>query len=164
AHQNVSISDVVRQAEHLRLPLIGVPLDKSEGSSYVDRLQTALLLLKGADIESVVFGDLHLESIRNWREVHVGPQLGCLLEYPLWQNDYQDLVSDLDRSEVPCRISAVEAAVAGVEVGMLFDADLRRCAVASGFDEFGEKGEFHSLAHVWDAPRNRALGLAESTT
>mgnify|MGYP003325860818 CR=1 FL=1 len=33
-----------------------------------------------------------------------------------------------------------------------------RCA-AAGLDAFGERGEFHTLARVWDVPRHTALGV-----
>jgi hypothetical protein len=37
----------------------------------------------------------------------------------------------------------------GVVVGAAFDASLAAQAEAGGWDAFGEKGEFHSVAELW---------------
>ena len=60
-----------------------------------------------------------------------------------------------------CRLSAVteRGAVAGCSVGELFGAEVMAKAAAAGADEFGEQGEFHTVAQVWEVSRERALGV-----
>lgn len=67
------------QAKHLKLDLLAVPLPPMCGNvDYIDRVNDALSVLQSkhmdADPESgaleieLVFGDLHLEAIKSWRE------------------------------------------------------------------------------------------------
>ena len=156
AHQDVGIDDIVKQATHLGLPLLGCPLHRSSGRAYVDHVAAALALV-GAPVRSLAFGDLHLDHIRGWREDALA-HLGFDLEFPLWHADYGELAADLAASRVPCVVSAVTVD-APVVVGAAYSADVAAACAAAGLDAFGERGEFHTLARVWDVPRHTALGV-----
>lgn len=180
AHQEVPIQQIIQQAQHLQLPLLGVPLHRhhnnSNSLSYVQRIQQALTVIEAHvakvtrtapnsgdtnAIQSLVFGDLHLEHIRKWRE----EQLGGLyrLEFPLWKVDYETLAHDLELSGVRCIVSS--STVDNVQIGESYDALFRETLKERGpagststIDLFGENGEFHTLAQVWEVDRNVALG------
>jgi len=174
AHQDIPIEDVVRQAQHLKISLLGVPLHRGSGQSYVDRLIQALKVLKPFNITSLVFGDLHLEHILEWRESALA-SLDYQREYPLWKKSYDELFADLEKSEVPCIVSG--STCDAVPKGTIFDRTFYNKIVkeapvtvsietgADGkerlqpVDAFGERGEFHSLARVWDVRREQALGI-----
>ena len=174
AHQDVSIEDVVRQAQHLKISLLGVPLHRGSGQSYVDRLVQALKVLEPLNVTSLVFGDLHLEHIRDWRESAL-TLLGYKREYPLWNLPYDDLFADLEKSAVPCVVSGSTCHV--VPQGTVFDRKFYNWIVSEApittsietgndgkersrpVDAFGERGEFHSLAQVWKVSREQALGI-----
>ena len=163
AHQEVSISDVARQAQVLDLDLLGVPLHP--GMAYLERVEAGLAraAAEAGRIESLLFGDLHLEHVRAWRDSELSG-FGYPLEYPLWHEDPGLLLEDLWASGVPCVLSACpgkppEPPVAGVEVGRRFDAELVQVLRSAGWDAFGEDGEFHTLAQVWLTSPERALGL-----
>ena len=174
AHQDVSIEDVVRQAKHLKISLLGVPLHRGSGQGYVERLVQALDVLEPLNVTSLVFGDLHLEHIRNWRESALSP-LGYKREYPLWNVSYDELFEDLEKSGVPCIVSGSTCKV--VPKGTVFDREFYSRIKADGpvtasietgadgnelmrpVDAFGERGEFHSLAKVWEVSREQALGI-----
>ena len=98
AHQQVSLSQIKGQADTLGLPLVLVPL--YAGPAYIDRLGIALgLIARRCTIHRLVFGDLHLEHIRQWREDHIGPlaqDYGASLHLPLWGANYADLARDLE--------------------------------------------------------------------
>jgi diphthamide synthase (EF-2-diphthine--ammonia ligase) len=103
-------------------------------------------------------GDLHLEHIRKWREDHIGPiaaELGMTLHSPLWRVSYVDLMADLVASKTPCRVCALgdppQGRSAIPKIGDLFDQGLINSLDAE-YDAFGENGEFHSIAEVWDGP------------
>lgn len=165
AHQDTYVHDALKQAVHLDLDLLAVPLHP--GMEYTDRIESSLELIRteyGAEDFTLVFGDLHLEEIRDWRIDALG-NMGKL-EYPIFGTPYETLVEDLKKSGVPCTITACEYGQAfmkqkceAVQVGRLFDQQLRDACVASGWDTFGENGEFHTLAQVWEVPRLQALGL-----
>ena len=81
AHQEVGVRQIVRQAEHLGLPLLGVPLHP--GHPYVDRIREAVSLVPA--IGRFVFGDLHLRHIREWRDTafrDLAGELGASLHFP----------------------------------------------------------------------------------
>jgi len=163
AHQEVGIDQVIKQASHLDINLVGIPLRRGSGETYTDRIQCGLQLIQNLiqpdhHVSSLVFGDLHLSHVKEWRD-KVLTKLDCQLEYPLWKKTYSDLLRDLEVSKVPCVISGSEQKE--VPVGIPFDRNLYERLVDSDVDSFGECGEFHSLVMVWEVPRLIALGLAK---
>ena len=151
AHQEISIDVICRQAETLGLPLIGCPLWPY--SPYVRSITDALHLIKSlapVPVRRVCTGDLHLEHIAQWRAEHLGPAvaaMGAHLYNPLWKVPYDRLASDLEASGTPCRVCAVS--IDDVHVGELFDESFRS-RLSPDTDAFGENGEFHTIAEVWD--------------
>ncbi|KAG7360437.1 ABC transporter substrate-binding protein [Nitzschia inconspicua] len=165
AHQEVNIDDIIKQASHLDITLIGVPLRRGSGETYMDRVQKGLEVVQaslpsGSEITALVFGDLHLAHIKEWRD-KVLSQLSYRLEYPLWKVPYATLLEDLEASQVRCQISG--SSCNEVPVGSFFDRNLYSELISregsGSIDGFGEAGEFHSLARVFDVPREIALGL-----
>jgi ATP-binding cassette subfamily B (MDR/TAP) protein 1 len=160
AHQDIPIANIVRQAEHLGLPLLGVPLHRQSSVSYKDRISQALKVVEKkttGKISALVFGDLHLQDIRKWRE----DQLACLgvpTEYPLWKMDYTELMDDLEASGISCVLSAVTNPDAG-KVGDVFDRTMMKRVMIASIDGFGENGEFHTQAEVWSTSRMKATGM-----
>ena len=85
AHHEIGIESVIRQAEHLGIPLLGVPLHPAH--PYADRVREAVALVPA--IARFVFGDLHLDHIRQWRETEFEKLIeerGATLHFPLWAN------------------------------------------------------------------------------
>ena len=151
AHQQVHMSQIKAQASTLGLPLLLVPL--YAGPSYIDRLGIALgLISRRCTINRLVFGDLHLEHIRQWREDHIGPlaqQYGATLYLPLWGANYDELAQELETSKVRCTVTAVNHEMTGssIEVGDVYDASLLR-RLPEHIDGFGENGEFHTIVEL----------------
>jgi iron complex transport system substrate-binding protein len=172
AHQEVHIEQARRQAAHLGVALLGVPLPRgaSGGGAYAERIAAALALLRGgagggARVLRAAAGDLHLDDIRSWREGLLAG-LGLSLSLPLWAHppgsNYASLAEELRASGVPCTVCAVACASAAAPVcavGDAYDARLRSALADAGLDAFGENGELHTLARVWEAPPAQALGL-----
>jgi ATP-binding cassette subfamily B (MDR/TAP) protein 1 len=160
AHQEVHIDQVIRQAKHLDIPLIGVPVHRRSSETYVEKIKRALNCITAKcdtdNITSLCFGDLHLEHIRSWRESEIS-KLGYELEYPVWEVPYINLMRDLEQSGVEVIIAATTKQ--GVQVGEKFDSHLHHRVEGLDMDGFGENGEFHSIAKVWTKSRSVALGL-----
>lgn len=145
AHQGLHIDDVIQQALALSLPLIGVPLHSDK--DYVDHILPALTL--SPQVNELVFGDLHLVHIRNWREQTFGahPDIqGFSLAFPLWQVDYEALFKQLALSPISITISATVPDLAWAQ-GLSYDADFI-ARLPEGVDPFGENGEFHTHVKV----------------
>jgi diphthamide synthase (EF-2-diphthine--ammonia ligase) len=167
AHQEVGIDQVIKQASHLDINLVGIPLRRGSGETYTDRIRCGLKVIQGfipskSRVSALVFGDLHLSHIKEWRD-KILAQLDCKLEYPLWKRTYSDLMDDLEASNVPCKVSG-STLEKEVPLGTPFNRKLYERLVDSDIDGFGECGEFHSLAMVWEVPRCTALGLEENNT
>jgi diphthamide synthase (EF-2-diphthine--ammonia ligase)/ABC-type Fe3+-hydroxamate transport system substrate-binding protein len=163
AHQDVHISSVVRQAEHLGISLVGVPMQRGSSEGYVSRIRKALDVIEkkiDSKVTALAFGDLHLDHIRNWREDRLG-SMGYEMLYPLWKVDYNDLTRGLQESQVPCIVSASERNE--IAVGEVYGPSLTDRLPALDVDLFGENGEFHSLALVWKVDRDIALGVTPYT-
>lgn len=147
AHQEVGFSKIEEQSAWLKSPLLAVPL--FTGMDYVERISTSLRTLsRRYKVKRLVFGDLHLENIRNWRETSFAPlleQFGVTLHFPIWQEPYGTLLEELERSGVSIQITAVcEDALGGrVKVGENFSAGFIE-TLPSEVDGFGENGEFHT--------------------
>ncbi|MEM6730041.1 MAG: DUF5522 domain-containing protein [Myxococcota bacterium] len=147
AHQQIPLAHIREQARAFGCPLMMVSLRRN--TDYVERFRAGLAGIRGETrIRRVVFGDLHLEEIRAWREQELEPVAavnGASLSFPLWGADYAALATELDASPVTIRISAVqpEHETESLHVGALYDARLR-AALPAGVDVFGECGEFHT--------------------
>lgn len=66
--QNIDIKKIIKQAEYLKIPLCLVPLFPN--TDYKKSIKEGLdLIIKktGCSINRLVFGDLHLTDIRQWR-------------------------------------------------------------------------------------------------
>ncbi|MGY8641155.1 MAG: Dph6-related ATP pyrophosphatase [Verrucomicrobiales bacterium] len=152
AHQELSLADIIRQDQHLELPLLGIPLHP--GRDYADAVEPALRLIQNP--ARLVFGDLHLEHIHSWREeafAEIAKEIGATLEFPLWHADYEFLMQDLEESGVICEVSAITSAAEGQEeFGDVFDRELFK-SLSDSIDCFGENGEFHTLAKVWEGTK-----------
>jgi diphthamide synthase (EF-2-diphthine--ammonia ligase)/ABC-type Fe3+-hydroxamate transport system substrate-binding protein len=160
AHQDVPISSVVRQAEHLGISLLGVPMQRGSSEGYVNRIRRALDVIEkkiDSKVKALAFGDLHLDHIRNWREDRLG-SMGYELLYPIWKVDYNELARRLEESQVPCIVSASERDE--IKVGEVYGPSFTDRLPALDVDLFGENGEFHTLAEVWKVDRDIALGVA----
>ena len=148
-HQEIPLEQILEQARALALPLLLVPTDPSR--DYVERLQLAIeLLRRQRPVARFVFGDLHLEPIRAWRERMLQPlATSATLHFPLWKADYDQLSRELDSAPATCQLSAVDAERVGpgVQVGDRFDAALR-ARLPPDVDPFGERGEFHTRVRI----------------
>ena len=148
AHQEVSITEIQRQAKALEIGMVGVPLYPER--DYVTRVALALGRLAGRrPIARMVFGDLHLRHVREWRESQIGPaaeRLGASLHYPLWDAPYPDLEATLWASGAVARVSAIaeDSLRETVSVGDRLSPEWMD-ALPDGIDRMGENGEFHTL-------------------
>lgn len=148
AHQELRVELVIRQAAHLQAPLLGVPLHP--GLAYEARVAEAVHSIPA--VARFVFGDLHLEHIREWRTGafrELAASCGASLHFPIWQVPYEVLMADLEASGIVCEVSAVtDEALGALVPGQRFDREAMM-RLPDGVDRFGENGEFHTLAKVW---------------
>lgn len=153
--QRVSMHGVRRELLELQAQAAGLPLMTVElpwpcsNEEYERRMAAACARLRAQGIEVVVFGDIFLADVRQYRERQLA---GTGLEplFPLWGRGTHELVREMLAAGVRARISCLDPArvdrgLAGAEL----TPDLLRSLPAS-VDPCGENGEFHTF--VFDAP------------
>ncbi len=135
-----------RQAEAIGIPLevALIPMHSSNGD-YEAAFGEALdrLRARWPELDTVAFGDLFLEEVRDYREALLG-HLGWKGMYPIWGRDTTALAHDFiargHRAVLTCvDTTQIDAAFAGREYNEALLEDLPSTA-----DPCGEKGEFHS--------------------
>ncbi|MAO84424.1 MAG: hypothetical protein CMH50_11165 [Myxococcales bacterium] len=147
AHQEVLVQEIRHQRKRLGCAQVLVPL--FPGTGYMDRVLLGIQTLQfRTPVARLVFGDLHLDHVRTWREdaFSACSDIASIpIHLPLWGVPYEELLNDLESAPVQARVSAVadESCAQVISVGDLFNRDLI-ARLPNGIDEFGENGEFHS--------------------
>ena len=130
-------------AEMVMLPM---PCDNE---TYRRLVGGTIEVLRERGVQNVIFGDLFLEDIRQYREEQMqGSGLGAI--FPLWLRDTGQLSRDMVESGLRAVVTCVDQRALSAEfVGRQYDhAFLDDLPV--GVDPCGENGEFHTL--VIDGP------------
>jgi len=146
--QDIHIKNIAKQAQFFKTPLCLVPLFPN--TDYRESVAEALKLIQNQTdlkIERLVFGDLHLEDIRQWR-------VDAWSEYeiytPLFNTPYKQLLKRLwalqDDMGLSIKLST-EVVLSGevLPVGTSYDPRLVGRLGASLLDVMLENGEGHTL-------------------
>lgn len=138
------------QAERLGLPLHVVDIPSPcPNDLYEERMEAAMTAARAAGIERVVFGDLFLADVREYRERMLAGS-GIAPVFPLWGRPTDRLARDMLAAGVRAVLTCVDPNVLPSEfVGRTFDESLL-ADLPDGVDPCGERGEFHTF--VWDGP------------
>ncbi len=169
---------IVEQAEALGLPLefIIVPSHDSDACPmacrgpgtdfppndvYSRTILAALARLRTEGIQAIVFGDIFLQDLREYRDQllrHTGLK-GC---YPLWGRESDELYSEFMHLGFQAVTVCVDTQrLSESHCGRLLDQDFRD-SLPAGVDPCGEHGEYHTF--VFDGPlfsRRVAYALGE---
>lgn len=142
-HQNIPIETIRRQALELELILFTIPLSyPASNNEYLSAIRQHLEQLPFS-VNTLIFGDLHLQDIREWRE-QVFHELGYKTRFPIWQKTYPELWERLEKEPVEIRISGVKDSLKElISPGDLYDAEFRG-SLPKEIDKMGENGEFHT--------------------
>jgi len=139
-----------RQAESIGLPLaiVWIPRECSD-EEYAVRMRAALEEQAARGISAVIFGDVFLEDVRQYREDSLA-QVGMRAVFPLWQRDTAALARQLIDQGFRAITTCVDSQHLDRSfVGREFDAEFLS-DLSDGVDPCGENGEFHSF--VYDGP------------
>ena len=146
----VRVALLERQAESLRLPLEKVLISRdSSNEEYESRMEAKLREYLSRGVTSVVFGDIFLEDLRQYREKNLS-KLGMKGVFPLWKKDTAGLARTFIDLGFKAVVTCVDSeALEGKYVGRVYDEQFLSDLPAS-VDPCGENGEFHSF--VYDGP------------
>jgi len=141
---------VEQQAESLGLPLhkVFIPRDCSN-EEYQSIMNDTLLKFKEKGISLVVFGDIFLEWVKEYRENNLS-KLGMKPLLPVWGRDTDELTQSFIASGFKAVITCVDTRVLDKKfLGRIIDKDFL-AQLPPKVDKGGENGEFHSF--VFDGP------------
>jgi uncharacterized protein (TIGR00290 family) len=139
-----------QQADRLGLPLHVVPIPSPcPNEVYEARMGQAMAEALREGVGAMVFGDLFLEDVRQYRQQALAPT-GIVPVFPLWARPTDELAQQMVTAGVRAVLTCVDPAqLSSSFVGRDFDEDLLH-ELPPGVDHCGERGEFHTF--VWDAP------------
>jgi len=139
-----------KQVNSIGIPLITISLPKdTTNEEYEKIMKREMLYFKSHRVYHVVFGDIFLEDIRNYRELNLS-KIGMKAIFPLWKKDTKELAESFINLGFKAIITSVDSKfLEGTFIGKLFDLDFLD-SLPSNVDPCGENGEFHSF--VFDGP------------
>ena len=139
-----------QQAESLGLPLEKVIISSDSGNEHYESQMLAVLSkYESEGIRSVVFGDIFLEDVRNYRLENLA-KIQMQGIFPLWGRDTAILAEHFIASGFKAALSCVDSQFLAREfAGRRYDRELL-ADLPEGVDQCGENGEFHSF--VYDGP------------
>lgn len=138
------------QAAAMRLPLEKIVIPSPcPNREYESRLLAALRPYRERGIDTVVFGDINLTDIRDYREALLSrADMRCL--FPLWGRDTGELADHQLASGIRAVVTCVDNNVLSEAfAGRVFDRSFID-SLPEGADPCGENGEFHTF--VYNAP------------
>jgi len=139
-----------RQASSLRIPLekIYIPSDSSN-DEYERRMREKLEHYRLQGVSSVVFGDLYLEDVREYRERNLA-QVGMEGIFPLWGRDTKENAQQFADLGFEAILTCVDSSLLDCKfAGRVYNGSLLN-ELPAGVDPCGENGEFHTF--VYDGP------------
>lgn len=141
----VRTSLLAAQAVAVGLPLVRVdiPADCTD-EVYAARMDAAHVDLRGDGVTHVIFGDLYLDGIRDYRTERLS-RAGMEPVFPLWRRDTAELAREMLAGGLRAILTCVDPrAVDASFAGRAFDAGLLADLPAT-CDPCGENGEFHTV-------------------
>jgi len=146
--QNIDIKDIHKQAQFLQISICLVPLYPN--TDYKQRVTKALDLIAnktGLVIKRLVFGDLHLQDIRQWR---IDTWSDYEVATPLFNVAYPDLLERLWAIQAKLNLdimlsTQVKLGSEILQEGTPYTADLVTRLMQNGLDAMLENGEGHTV-------------------
>ncbi|MEQ9619158.1 MAG: ATP-binding protein [Deltaproteobacteria bacterium] len=139
-----------RQVTSLGYPLEKVLISKNaDNNEYEAAFKSVLLKYRGLGVETVIYGDIFLQDIREYREKQLGG-IGIKCLFPIWKKDTRKLARRfIDSGFKAVAICVDSEALDGSFAGRDYDYDFLS-DLPEGVDPCGENGEFHTF--VYDGP------------
>jgi uncharacterized protein (TIGR00290 family) len=111
---------------------------------YEERMAEAMRVAIASGVTHVIFGDLFLQDIREYREAKLKP-IGITPVFPLWREPTETLAQKMIYDCVEAYIATVDLKKLPASfAGRRFDRALLR-DLPKGVDPCGENGEFHTF-------------------
>lgn len=141
---------IEQQVESLGLPLHEVFIPQnSSNEEYEARMNETLVEFKQNGISQVVFGDIFLQWVKEYRENNLS-KLGMTALFPIWGRDTTELTRLFITLGFKAVVTCIDTRVLDKSfLGRVID-DSFTSQLPPNVDQGGENGEFHSF--VFDGP------------
>ena len=134
------------QAKDIGIPLLKIYINESNNEHYEQQLAAALVKVKAQGIHHIIFGDIFLEDLRQYRE-KLFAGMDMQIVFPLWKMDTRQLVTNFIQQGFKTITCCVNSAWLPKEMlGRQLDAGFLRDLPANA-DPCGENGEYHSFCY-----------------
>ncbi len=154
-YDRISMHGVRRSLLEKQVDAIGIPLHKifiskqSSNTEYESKMEAACLYFKNQGVNTVAFGDIFLEDLREYREKNLA-KLGMKGLFPIWKRDTTELIRSFIQRGFKAVLTCIDPkSLDSSFVGRSIDEGLIH-DLPSRVDPCGENGEFHSF--VYDGP------------
>jgi uncharacterized protein (TIGR00290 family) len=137
------------QADSIGIPLVKVYVYTASNAEYEKQMREVLLQARSENIFHVIFGDINLEDLRQYREQEMA-LLNMQCVFPIWKHDTHWMLNDFVArgfKTITCCINDgyLNEKWCGKIIDETFIAEL-----PPTIDPCGENGEFHSFC--FEAP------------
>ena len=145
------------QAESLGLPLEKVLITKdTTDEQYEHKMRQVLAKYLAIGVSSVVFGDISLEDLREYRENNLS-KIGMKGIFPIWKMNTAVLANEFIQSSFEAVITCIDSNFLDkMFIGRTFDEQFLS-RLPSTVDPCGENGEFHSFVYDGSIFRQKIL-------
>ncbi|MGE5106879.1 MAG: diphthine--ammonia ligase [Sphingobacteriales bacterium] len=131
------------QADSIGIPLLKVYVYEASNAEYEKQMNETLLKIKAEGINTILYGDIFLEDLRQYREQKMA-QLNMSCVFPIWKTDTKWMVNDFVEKDFKTYICCINDGYLDESwVGRLIDKHFI-AELPSTVDPCGENGEFHS--------------------
>jgi uncharacterized protein (TIGR00290 family) len=140
-----------QQSESLGIPLREVWIPQGcTNDVYQERMQKAVLDMKDDGVTHMVFGDIHLQDVREYRETMMSGT-GITPVFPLWNRPVEEVSRAFINHSFKTVITCVDLdQIDRSFAGRVYDEAFINDYPVGSRDICGENGEFHSF--VFDGP------------
>jgi uncharacterized protein (TIGR00290 family) len=134
------------QADAAGLPLVKVAIPSPCSNEIYERaMSEAMARAAGEGVRHVIFGDLFLQDVRDYREKQLA-RCGMTPVFPLWETETRLLAETMIAGGLRGYLTCVDPRKLDRGfAGRRFDAELL-ADLPAGADPCGENGEFHTFA------------------
>ena len=141
------ISLIEDQAKSLGIPLftLGLPENVTD-ELYEELFLKKLKELKKRGFSKVIFGDIFLEDLRNYR-INQLNKVGMAYAFPNWKRNTSELISEfIDLGYKALIVAINETLLPKSFAGLIIDETFPK-ELPSSIDSCGENGEFHTFVY-----------------
>ena len=138
---------IEKQAKSIGIPLIKLYIEEKTHEEYDLKMKEVLLRFKSENINTVAFGDIFLEDLKEYRESRLA-EVEMTALFPLWKQDTRVLSQQFIAKGFKTHVCSIDTAKIPKDlIGVDYSASFLN-QLPLGIDPCGENGEFHSFCYA----------------